>query len=360
MPLTLRPPRPGKTPNFEIRGTYLGVRVEVSSGTHKRSVAVKRLREIEECIETHKCYPAPGREAPAGPDELTFLSAAIAHMQAGGERKFIAPLIRHFGETPLPDIDQAAIDRAAITIRPNVSAATRNRAVYAPISAVLHRALGDKCPTIRRPEGYKGRTITDFMWPVDAFAIIDAADAIDPEFGLYLLVLLYTGIRKSEGRTILADDVQPDENAAWLRDSKNGDPRMLKLRGDIIDRIRAHLKTRKTGERLFKFNEGGHFKHLLLRATMAACGLDCPKRRPVPWKKPKFRLDFVGFHTFRHTWATWMRRYGGLDLQGLTATKNWRDERSAKRYAHVVSRDEWDRVDSLPAMGKIRGKAVND
>lgn len=58
--------------------------------------------------------------------------------------------------------------------------------------------------------------------------------------------------------------------------------------------------------------------------------------------------------------ATWMRRYAGADVQGLVATNDWRDERSAKRYIHVVSRDEWDRVDNLPSAGKIRGKAVND
>jgi hypothetical protein len=45
VPLKLRAPRRGKTPNYEIRGTYLGVRVEVSSGTHKRSVADHKLKE---------------------------------------------------------------------------------------------------------------------------------------------------------------------------------------------------------------------------------------------------------------------------------------------------------------------------
>jgi integrase len=115
-----------------------------------------------------------------------------------------------------------------------------------------------------------------------------------------------------------------------------------------------------TGERLFKFNDGGHFKHLLLRAKLKVCGLPCPKRRPVGWKVPEYRLAFVGFHTFRHTWATWMRRYGGADVQGLVATGNWRDPRSAMRYAHVVSREEWDRVDSLPSSGKERGKAANE
>lgn len=40
----------------------------------------------------------------------------------------------------------------------------------------------------------------------------------------------------------------------------------------------------------------------------------------------------------------------------VTATQNWRDPRSAQRYSHVVAREEWDRVDNLPAMGSTRGK----
>ena len=39
MPLKLVPPRKGKSPNFTIRGSYLGIAVDKSSGTHKRSVA---------------------------------------------------------------------------------------------------------------------------------------------------------------------------------------------------------------------------------------------------------------------------------------------------------------------------------
>jgi len=357
VPLQLRPPRPGKTPNFEIRGTHLGFRVETSSGTHKRSLALKQRRKIEDCIEEHGAWPAPEAEPRSG--QPTFLSAAVAYMQAGGRRKYLAALIRRFGETPLAAMDQAAIDDAATALYPQVSPATRNCYVYTPVSAVLHHALGDKCPVIHRPKGAKGNEKTDFMWPADAFAVIDEADKIDPEFGLYLLTLLSTGIRKSEGLKLLPEDTQPDESAAWLRNSKNGEPRMLKLRQDILERLRAHLEGH-AGERLFRFKDGGHFKHLLLRATMAVCGVPCPVRRPTGWKKPPFRLGFVGFHTFRHTWATWMRRYGGADVQGLAATKNWRDPRSAQRYAHVVSRDEWDRVDSLPGMGNRRGKTVNE
>jgi integrase len=254
---------------------------------------------------------------------------------------------------------QAQIDKAAVEMYPNVLPTTRNNCVYVPVSAIMHHALGDACPVIRRPKGSKGRIKTDFMWPADAFAIIEAADTIDAEFGLYLRLLIYTGIRKGEGLKLLAADVKPEERAAWLRHSKNEDPRMLKLQMDLVSPLFEHLKNH-SGDRLFRFNDGGHFKHLLLRAKLAVCEKPCPKRRPTGWKPPEYRLAFVGFHTFRHTWATWMRRYGGADVQGLAETKNWRDPRSAARYAHVVAREEWDRVDSLPSMGNTRGKAANE
>jgi integrase len=356
MPLKLVPPREGKSTNWTIRGHYLGVAVDKSAGTPKRAAAQTQLNKLQDAIE-RGAYPPRPQVVKAGP---TFLSAAVAYMEDGGGPKHVAALIKHFREKPLAEIDQAAIDDAANTLRPHVSAATRNRSVYTPVSAILHHALGDKCPVIHRPKGAKGKIKIDFMWPDDAFAIIEAADKIDAEFGLYLRLLIYTGIRKSEGLNLLAADVKPEERAAWVRTSKNEDPRMLKLRLDIVAPLFNHLK-HHTSERLFRFNDGGHFKHLLLRAKLAACGLSCPVRRPTGWKPPQYRLAFVGFHTFRHTWATWMRRYGGADVQGLAETKNWRDPKSAARYAHVVAREEWDRVDALPdASWKTRGKAANE
>jgi integrase len=97
---------------------------------------------------------------------------------------------------------------------------------------------------------------------------------------------------------------------------------------------------------------------MLTRAKLAALGIPCPVRRPIGWQVPDNRLAWVNFHTFRHTWATWMRRYGKLDTKGLVATGNWRDERSASRYAHAVTREEWDRVELLPKVGKTREGAA--
>lgn len=283
----------------------------------------------------------------------TFLTAAIAYMKAGRRKRYVAHLIKHFGETPVDQIDQAAIDAAAIALHPNAGNATRNAAVYTPVSAILHH-VGVEIK-LRRPKGAKGRIVTDWLRHEDADKIIVEADKIDAEFGTLLRALLYTGLRLGE---ILDrwrwEEIDLDEGAAWTRREKDGLDSDVKLRPDLIAALRRQRPTEAQG-RVFRFHQGGHLKHLLTRAKLAALGLPCPVRRPIGWEPPENRLAWVNFHTFRHTWATWMRRYGGADTKGLVATGNWRDERSASRYAHAAISEEWQRVDRLPAVGKIRG-----
>ena len=131
MPLKLRAPRKGKTPHWTVRGTYLGVYVERSTGTPSKRLAQQFLKKWEGEIE---------RGEFTTPDEPTFLSAAISYMKAGGTRNFLEPLLRHFGERPLRLIDQAAVDAAAAELYPTQTSATRNRQVYTPVSAILKHA----------------------------------------------------------------------------------------------------------------------------------------------------------------------------------------------------------------------------
>jgi hypothetical protein len=93
------------------------------------------------------------------------------------------------GETPLEDINQAAIDAAAIALHPNVTPASRNVYVYTPVSAILRYAIPD-WGTLRRPKGAKGQVRTDHINPTDAAAIIAAAESFDLEFALLLRFLL--------------------------------------------------------------------------------------------------------------------------------------------------------------------------
>lgn len=337
--LKLCPPRKGFSQNYRIRGAYLGCRVDQSSGTHKRSVAAAILEDIAGQIERKEWRtPAISRE------DRSFLMAAISYMETSGNKRYVAALIKHFGETPWREINQEAIDRAAVILRTKACAATRNRCVYTPIASILRHK--DPSIHIRRPPGAKGKQRTDYLTPPQAMAIIEAAETFDGNFACLLRFLLYTGSRLSEVLALEWTDLHGGN--AYIRTSKNNDPRTALIRADLWDEINAR---RKPTGRVFPFRYGGHLKELLKRATCLASGV-APASRG---KSPAHRLRWVNFHTFRHTWATWMRQYGGTDVEGLVATGNWRDARSAARYQHIVARDVWELTELMPSMKRDAG-----
>jgi hypothetical protein len=197
MSLKLIPPRPGKTPNYTVRGTHLRVYVERTAGTPYKKLAGQVLKGIERAIERgdYAATPKPAVEAQRPP---TFADAALAYLRAGGEARYLSDIIEATGEhalrdKPLTEIDQIAIDNAASALYPNAPATTTNRQFYTPVSAVLKRAGIER--KIRRPKGWRGSKATSWLEPEPAFDVIDQAYAIDPEFGLFCLTLTYTGMR---------------------------------------------------------------------------------------------------------------------------------------------------------------------
>lgn len=327
MPLKLIPPRgKGKSPNWTIRGTYLGRYVDRSAGTSKRALAAKVLKGIERKLE---------RGELAEPGEPTFASAAASYMKAGGERTYLRKLLEHFGDRPLREIDQAEIDAAAGALYPSASPATRNRQVYTPISAVVRNA--GLRPDYRRPKGSGGNKQTAWLWPEQAQAIFEEAHKLDPEFAALLIVLCGTGLRLSEALRLTWNDVRLDDGFAYVPDTKNEEPRAVFLPPVAV----AALAGPKRGEagRVFGFSKSGHL-YSLLRAAAFKAGVDLPERS--------------AFHIFRHTYMTWMRRYAGLDELGLLGLGTHKDRKSVGRYTHVVVSEEARRAVLLP----LRGKSV--
>lgn len=324
MPLKLVPPRAGKTPYWYIRGTYLGRYVDQSARTPERRVATRELQRIKAEIEE-------GKFARRG--EATFLTAAVAYMEAGGEKRFVKPLLDHFKEHALSSIDQAAIDEAALALYPDATPATRNRQVYTVVSAILKQAGMDR--KLKRPKGAGGKQRTEWLWPEQAFALFKAADEIDKEFGLFLRVLCYTGMRLSEALNLRWEDVRLGESFAYVPETKTGTPRPVFL-PDAARQAIEGLGARPARRRVFRFTKSGRL-YGLLRAALGR------------WETSgETYMAGVTFHTFRHTWATWMRRYGGLDTRGLIGTGAWKDAGSVRRYEHVVATEEAMRATRLP------------
>lgn len=320
MSLKLSPPRPGQSSNWRIRGTHLGVAIDQSAKTADRKIASKYLTKIKADIEAGK-FAAHG--AP------TFASASIAYRNAGGSQRFMAPLIRHFAETPLSDIDQAAIDNAAARLYPAASAATRNRQVYTPVSAILRHA--GVAIIIRRPKGSQGTRRTAWLEQDQAFAVMAAATRQSARFGALLTFLLYTGARLGEALALTWGDVDLDGERAVIRQTKTEGVRTAFLPKTVVAAL-APFKGKPAG-RVFQFTKSGRL-YSLLEAAAAEAGVNIPER--------------IAFHIFRHTWATWMRRHAGLDTAALVETGAWRSRKSASVYEHLDATEEAKKVAKLP------------
>ena len=361
MPLTLRPPRPPKSSSYEVRGTYLGISVERSTRTADRKLALKVKKQIEREIEAGLITTKGG---------MTFLEAAVAYMKAGGDRSFLGPIIEYDGayairNKPVEIIAQQDLDHLADALYPNNTAASRNRAVYTPVISVMRRAGVDR--RFKRPKGWQGKKSKSFLEYDQAFALLEATDAIDREFGLLCWTLLYTGRRigdllnpNTKLRNLNLRGAQP---TLYLGKTKNGDPVTVPLPPIVVEKFKAMppRPVRKGGmsqlgagvpflerdpdDRIFRFHKGGYLRKLLAQAMQNA-GLSFPKRER-------------GFHLFCHTFATWCIR-GGMDNYALARTGRWKDPRSVQGYIHNLVSHEAKRAATLLPTPNIRGKSGGD
>jgi integrase len=321
MPLKLVPPRAGQSHNWRVRGSHLGVPVDKSTRAPDRAKARMVMRLIQDEIE---------RGMFARPGAPNFASATSHYLDAGGDARFLPPLIKHFQETPLSAIDQRAIDQAAMELYPNASPATRNRQVYTPISAILRGA--GVTSALKRPKGSRGEQRVAYLEPPQAFALIKAATADDGRFGALLKFLIYTGARLGEALALTWEDVNLAEARVLIRQTKTEGARTAILPPGVI----VALDSLPRGQKVFRLTKCGRLYTRLDRAARAA-GVDIPER--------------VAFHIFRHTWATWMRRYAGLDTAALVETGAWRSRQSASVYEHLDASEEAKKVLRLPVFG---------
>jgi integrase len=366
MPLKLVDPRPGKTPYYSVRGTYLGIYVDRTTKTAERRKAKAVIEKWKREIERGQ-YAAAKPVIAEAPGEPTFADATLAYLKANGDPTYLRAIIDQNGiyalrDKPLRDIDQAAIDNAADALYPNSPPTTKNRQFYTPVSAVLKRAGVER--KIKRPKGWRGSKATSWLEPEQAFDVVDEAYGIDPEFGLFCLTLLYTGMRLSDPVKARMRNLKLDQALLYIPDTKNGEPRPVHLPPVLVQAFlnqpprpmrprKADGKPLASGtagrsrrdagipfldrsgdEKLFRFAIGGRLRTMLQLAIKRA-GLSFPRRQG-------------GFHLFCHTYGTWMTRYGSLDTYGLVRTGRWKSAESADRYNHTIASPEARRADLMP------------
>lgn len=327
MPLTLVPPKAGRTPNYRVRGKYLGVRVDRSTETGDKTKARQFYAALKAAIE---------RGAFAEKSVMTIAAAMTAYVQTGGENRFLGPILRYFGKGATVDsIDQVAADAAATSLYPRATAATRNRQFYTPLLAVLSH-VGIK-PAIKRPKGAAGEARRLWLNSEQFERVAAAAAKEDLEFTALITLLCFTGLRLGEALSLQCAGINLDQAVAFCGKTKNGDPRPIYLPPRVITALANHPRGLDRDSRLFRWTKGGEL-YLLAERFYAAAGID---------------HGGAPFHVLRHTYGAWMTRVGA-DLVGAGV---WKSATAARVYQHFVVSEEARKADALPGAEGIVKRA---
>ena len=301
------------SPNWYLRGSVRGVVVDESTGVADRKIA--------ETVRAKREWDLIQRSIHGVKATATFLEAAVAYMEGGGERRYLKRLIDHFGTASLATIDQAAIDRAATALCPKVGPATLNRQVYTPMSAVLkhaHKRGLCELRRIERPREPKGRV--RWLTPVEADRLIEACS---PHMRPLVIFLFYTGARLSEALYLSWREVDLASQQVRFLDTKNGTDRGVPLHPRVVAELNK-LPGREGA--VFRRPDGQPYSDSRGSGSPIKTGFKAACRRAG--------IKDFSPHDCRHTWATWY--YAATrDLIGLMELGGWSDERMVRRYAHM-------------------------
>lgn len=326
----LKPIKRGGSPHYYARGTHLGVHIFQSLGTSDRREADRLIAKIQnEIFEERARGPVPEVE--------TFADAALRYMKAGRERRFVAPLLEHFRDTPINQIDQRGIEDAAAALYPECSPSTRNRRVHTPISAILK--FSGLTQKIQRPEPPDG--IVRWLTHAEALRLIEACS---PHLRPLVMFLLLTGARIGEALWLDWRCVDLSRAHVSFPETKNGDPRGVPLHRDVVAALgclphrdgcvfrRPDGKPYERPRGDYDQSAGGKIK-TAFKAALRRAGIE------------NFRV-----HDCRHTWATW--HYAEHhDLQALQNLGGWKTLSMVTRYAHANVESYRDGINALPSFG---------
>src|SRR5262245_48022398 len=339
MPLKLV--RRRKSPNFVIRGTLRGIRVEETTGTSDRRFAEEIRANRESEILAQSVY---GRRA-----TCTFAEAALNYVENGGAKRFLEPLVRYSGTMPLTRIDLDAIERGARKTYPGASNATLDRQFFTPTSAVLkHAAKRGWCPPIifERPE--VARPPIHWLTLDEANRLIDACgDHLQP----LIIFMIYTGARIGEALWLDWRDVNLIRRHVVFPKTKNSEARGVPLHERVVVAL-ANLPHHE-GE-VFRRPDGLPYERPK-RSDDTSAGSRIKKAFAGACRRAGIK-DFSA-HGCRHTWATW-HYAANRDISALMRLGGWKTVSMVMRYVHANVDEHRHTIERLPG-GNLGGIALD-
>lgn len=295
-------------------------RIERSTGTCDRrqarqfaqaviDTAFEELSKEKEAIEQREAHPH------------TFSHAAITYMRTTGVLRFMAPLLRYFGEMPLASITQAKVVAASEALYPGRSAQTLNRQVYTPIIAVM--SLDAKTrnvpePVLVRPRGWDHKPA--IRTPKDDWFDKFLPAARHEVRALALIWTLHNTRVEKEMLQRVPNDFNPENNTLTIGRTKNGEPVELRLAKPASEAIKSY--DWRKGPWLFGTNQ----KSTIYKWIRAAC-----KEAGIPY--------FTPYQFGKHRFAS-RHLERGKSLKWVQEAGRWKTIKMvAERYGHLERRE---------------------
>lgn len=215
------------------RGTIRGVRYFESTGTSSKEHAeIWRLRREQEILD---------REYLGEERTSTFAEAVLVYLEKGGEKRYLAPLTRRWGDKILSKITPSEVSRASRELFPDCQASTIRRQLYTPLNAVLRAAHRAKMAPLMHfdPPKVKRKPVVyaDDRWFELFFA--------EAHFQIAAIVLLLTngGVRVTEACRLRPEDVLEDTSEVILRKTKTGRSRRVAIDDVTMAAIKTAIAT---------------------------------------------------------------------------------------------------------------------
>jgi len=202
------------------------------------------------------------------------------------------------------------------------------RAVTWEFLAVDQLAGRNTIKPLREPKGRVRYLLPDEIGKLLAACEIVGADAelTAPYLRAFVVVALNTGARRNEILSIERRSIDWTRRTTTIEDTKNGEPRVIRLNATALDALRG-LPPRLDTPKLFPFKPN-QITTAVVRAIRRAGIAD-------------FRL-----HDCRHTFASYQAMSGtvGKGLQDLLGHK---DGRMTERYTHIADTYLMEAVDRV-------------
>lgn len=296
-----------------VHGTVAGQRIRRSLGTRDPQDAEHLRAQTESRLLRQSLY---GEE-----NEVTFAEACGKYLKDGGERRFMAPILRAFGrERRISTIKPGHVRSLAKELYPKAGAATWNRQVITPVRAVInHAADSGRCAPIRIRRFQEPKAIRKVggrEW-IEAYCAAES----NPYVRAARRFMFQTGARISDVVAIEPRHLCDLENhRIILERTKNGDAGVFIIAQELAREIAALTprRCRDGSLRVFGFQSRDGL-HKAFKRTCDQAG-----------------IEYLTSHEAgRHAFATELIVKRGVDVASAAKLGRWKSRRLLMdRYVH--------------------------